>query len=64
MYQVVQTQKPACRNDRQHKEQDQLDEAPGVKPTSRLACQAVPSGEADIVVEVPDWNRNLVQEGH
>jgi 2Fe-2S ferredoxin len=45
-------------------EQDQLDEAPGVKPTSRLACQAVPSGKADIVVEVPEWNRNLVQEGH
>jgi 2Fe-2S ferredoxin len=45
-------------------ESDQLDNAPGVELTSRLACQCVPDGRADVVVEVPDWNRNAVREGH
>jgi len=45
-------------------ELDQLDNAPGLKATSRLACQAVPDGTCDVIVEVPEWNRNLVQEGH
>lgn len=43
-------------------EDDMLENAPGLKPTSRLACQAVPDGSQDIVVEVPDWNRNLAKE--
>ena len=43
-------------------EEDQLDNAPGLEPTSRLACQAVPDGSRDLVVEVPEWNRNLVRE--
>ena len=29
---------------------------------SRLACQCVPDGSTDLVVEVPSWNRNLVRE--
>ena len=45
-------------------EEDMLDNAPGLTPTSRLACQAVPDGTRDIVVEVPEWNRNLVKEEH
>lgn len=45
-------------------EEDQLEAAPGLNPASRLACQAVPDGTADVVVEIPEWNRNLVQEGH
>lgn len=45
-------------------ELDMLDNAPGNTMESRLACQAVPSGEEDLVVEIPDWNRNLVKEGH
>ena len=45
-------------------EEDQLDNAPGLTPTSRLACQAVPDGSCDLVVEVPGWNRNLVREEH
>jgi 2Fe-2S ferredoxin len=45
-------------------EEDQLDNAPGLTPQSRLSCQAVPDGTSDIVVEVPDWNRNLVKEDH
>jgi 2Fe-2S ferredoxin len=43
-------------------EEDQLDKAPGLTPKSRLACQTVPDGTCDLVVEVPNWNRNLVRE--
>jgi 2Fe-2S ferredoxin len=45
-------------------ELDMLDLAPDVKPNSRLSCQCVPNGEEDLVVEIPEWNRNLVREGH
>lgn len=45
-------------------EEDQLDQAPGLTPTSRLACQSVPDGTRRVVVEIPEWNRNMVQEGH
>jgi ferredoxin, 2Fe-2S len=44
-------------------EQDMLYLAPDLKPNSRLACQCVPNGNTDLVVEIPDWNRNLVREG-
>jgi 2Fe-2S ferredoxin len=43
---------------------DQLDEAPAITLQSRLACQCVPSGTMDIVVEIPAVNKNLVKEGH
>jgi 2Fe-2S ferredoxin len=45
-------------------ELDQLDNAPGLTPKSRLACQAVPDGSCDVVVEIPGWNRNHVAEDH
>ena len=45
-------------------EEDMLDMAPGLTEHSRLACQTVPNGTQDVVVEVPDWNRNLVSEEH
>jgi 2Fe-2S ferredoxin len=45
-------------------EEDELDKAPAVTPESRLSCQCVPDGSADVVVVVPKWNRNLVKEGH
>ncbi len=45
-------------------EEDQLDNAPGVGEFSRLACQAVPDGSCDVVVEIPNWNRNHVAESH
>lgn len=45
-------------------EEDMLDEAPGVELSSRLACQAVPDGSEDLVVEIPGWNRNHARESH
>ena len=42
-------------------EEDRLDFAPGLTLHSRLGCQAVVKG--DVVVEIPDWNRNYVSEG-
>ena len=47
-------------------ELDQLDEAPGVTPKSRLGCQCIPDGTKDIVVEIPEWNKNYAKEldGH
>ena len=45
-------------------ELDQLDEAPAITLQSRLACQCVPDGSQDLVVEVPEWNKNLVKENH
>ena len=37
-------------------EADRLDLAAGLTLHSRLACQAVATG--DVVVEIPEWNRN------
>ena len=45
-------------------EEDMLDLAPGLEPQSRLACQCVPNGSQGIIVEIPEWNRNLVSEDH
>src|SRR5580704_19555432 len=49
-------------NEATEAEYDELDEEPGVTPKSRLGCQCVPDGTADIVVEVPDWNKNYARE--
>ncbi len=43
-------------------EEDQLDEAYGLTARSRLACQCVPDGSRDVLVEIPAWNRNLARE--
>jgi 2Fe-2S ferredoxin len=45
-------------------EEDELDKAPALQPDSRLSCQCVPDGTADVVVVIPKWNRNQVKEGH
>ncbi len=47
---------------REEEEEDQLDNARGLTLQSRLSCQAVPSGARDLVVEIPQWNRNLSKE--
>jgi 2Fe-2S ferredoxin len=41
-------------------ELDAVELAPDNAPESRLACQAVVSG--DVTVTIPKWNRNLVPE--
>ena len=46
-------------NEASDAELDQLDEAPGVTPKSRLGCQCVPDGTEDIVVEIPEWNQQI-----
>ncbi len=43
-------------------EEDQLDFAPALKESSRLACQCVPDGSVDVTVEIPTWKRNEVSE--
>ena len=45
-------------------ELDELDQAPELRPASRLGCQTVPDGSSDITVEIPRWNRNAIREGH
>lgn len=50
-------------NEASEEEEDMLDEAPGLTLQSRLACQCIPDGSEDLVVEIPAWNRNLVKEG-
>jgi 2Fe-2S ferredoxin len=51
-------------NETSEDEDDMLDEAAGVTLQSRLACQCIPDGREDLVVEIPSWNRNEVKEGH
>ncbi len=43
-------------------ELDELDMAPGITPKSRLGCQTVPDGSMDLVVEIPEWNKNFAKE--
>ena len=45
-------------------EEDMLDEAYDLKPTSRLGCQCVPNGMKNVRVRIPTVNRNLVREPH
>jgi 2Fe-2S ferredoxin len=51
-------------NEESDQEMDMLDNAPGLTPNSRLACQCIPNGTADLVVEIPTWNRNRAKENH
>jgi 2Fe-2S ferredoxin len=45
-------------------EADRLDMAADLQLNSRLGCQAVIKKPGRVVVEIPAWNRNYVQEGH
>lgn len=44
-------------------EEDLLDRAWGLEPTSRLSCQAILSNE-DVVVEIPRYSINHARERH
>jgi 2Fe-2S ferredoxin len=46
----------------EEKEEDLLDKAWGLEPTSRLSCQARVDGE-DLVIEIPKYTINMVKEG-
>ena len=45
------------------REEDLLDRAWGLQPTSRLSCQ-VYVGDEDLVVELPKYSINQVKENH
>jgi len=46
-------------------EEDLLDRAPGLTPTSRLGCQAIPEDpDAEIVVRVPRFTINQISEAN
>ncbi len=42
-------------------EEDMLDKAWGLEPTSRLSCQAV-VGNQELIVEIPKYTINMVKE--
>ena len=44
------------------KEEDMLDKAWGVEPTSRLSCQAKVA-DGDLVIEIPKYTINYEREG-
>jgi 2Fe-2S ferredoxin len=44
-------------------EDDLLDQAWGLTPTSRLSCQAI-VGDTPLVIEIPRYSINQVKEGH
>jgi 2Fe-2S ferredoxin len=60
---IVRAGRGSC-NEQSDAEGDMLDNARGLTPDSRLSCQCVPNGTQDLVVEVPEWNRNLARESH
>ncbi len=52
-----------CLNEMDDDEQDRLDMAADLTLHSRLGCQSVIERDGEVVVEVPEWNRNYVSEG-
>jgi 2Fe-2S ferredoxin len=53
----------ASLGDAEELEEDLLDKAWGLEPTSRLSCQAV-VGQTPLVIEIPKYTINMVKEGH
>ncbi len=47
----------------EEKEDDLLDKAWGLEPSSRLSCQAKVA-DSDLVIEIPKYTINMVKEGH
>jgi len=58
---IVQEGLQSC-NEVSDAELDEIDEAPGSCPKSRLGCQCVPDGSQDLVIEIPEWNKNYAKE--
>jgi len=49
-------------NEISDREDDYLEQTPGLTLESRLACCCVPDGSEDIIIRIPSWNRNEVKE--
>lgn len=49
-------------NPAEETEEDLLDKAWGLEPTSRLSCQAI-VGDTPLTVEIPKYSINMVKEG-
>jgi len=47
----------------EEKEEDLLDKAWGLEPTSRLSCQTR-VGQKDLVIDIPRYTINMVSEHH
>jgi len=47
----------------EEKEEDLLDKAWGLEPTSRLSCQTH-VGQQELVIEIPKYTINMVSEHH
>lgn len=45
-------------------EDDLLDKAWGLEPTSRLSCQALVPEDDDLVIEIPRYSINHAKENH
>ncbi|SMG00945.1 ISC system 2Fe-2S type ferredoxin [Burkholderia singularis] len=45
-------------------EDDLLDKAWGLEPTSRLSCQVIVKDDVDLVVEIPKYSINHAKENH
>jgi 2Fe-2S ferredoxin len=45
-------------------EADRLDMAADLQLNSRLGCQVVIEKPGEVVVKIPEWNRNFVSEEH
>ena len=50
-------------NEAEEEEEDLLDRAWGLTPTSRLSCQAILSN-ADVTIEIPKYSINHAKENH
>jgi len=60
---VLVKQGAECLTELEDDEADKLDMAADLQLNSRLGCQSVITKPGNIVVEIPDWNRNYVSEG-
>ena len=60
---VVVKEGMASRGEMDESEEDLLDRAWGLTPTSRLSCQAILSN-ADVTIEIPKYTINHARENH
>jgi len=49
-------------NESSEREEDYLEKNPSLQLNSRLSCCCVPDGSSDIVIKIPKWKKNEVNE--